>query len=181
MILTSHCKLCGSQCDGSARDSQLLECNIWYLCTCTQKRKINVGKNLWWLLSCRMAQNTSWLILASRSRLWMLYWYNSRCFWHRFFFFWLRTRNTCGSCCLKLVKTWKNLLQLLLSLNSWIVFIYHYTCKKISSFWSIVTVNACTLEYVQVLAVIPLSEIDCKYSMYFHGHNDSKMHLTWFS
>lgn len=22
-----------------------------------------------------------------------------------FFFFWLRTRNTCGSCCLKLVKT----------------------------------------------------------------------------
>lgn len=138
MILTSHCKLCGSQCDGSARDSQLLECNIWYLCTCTQKRKINVGKNLWWLLSCRMAQNTSWLILASRSRLWLMYWYNSRCFWHRFFFVWLRTRNTCGSCCLKLVKTWKNLLQLLLSLNSWIVFIYHYTCKKISNFWSIV-------------------------------------------
>lgn len=102
-----------------------------------KKKKINVGKNLWWLLSCRMAQNTSWLILASRSRLWMLYWYNSRCYWHRFFFFWLRTRNTCGSCCLKLVKTWKNLLQLLLSLNSWIVFIYHYTCKKISSFWSI--------------------------------------------
>lgn len=52
-----------------------------------KKKKINVGKNLWWLLSCRMAQNTSWLLLASRSRLWMLYWYNSRCFWHRFFFF----------------------------------------------------------------------------------------------
>lgn len=102
------------------------------------KKKINVWKNLWWLLSCRMAQNTSWLLLASRSRLWMLYWYNSRCFWHRFFFVWLRTNNTCGSCCLKLVKTWKNLLQLLLSLNSWIVFIYHYRCKKISSFWSIV-------------------------------------------
>lgn len=103
-----------------------------------KKKKINVGKNMWWLLSCRMAQTTSWLILASRSRLWMLYWYNSRCFWHRLFFVWLRTRNTRGSCCLKLVKTWKNLLQLLLSLNSWIVFIYHYTCKKISSFWSIV-------------------------------------------
>lgn len=137
MILTSHCKLCGSQCDGSARDSQLWSATS-DIFVHVRKKKINVGKNLWWLLSCRMAQNTSWLILASRSRLWMLYWYNSRCFWHRLFFVWLRTRNTRGSCCLKLVKTWKNLLQLLLSLNSWIVFIYHYTCKKISNFWSIV-------------------------------------------
>lgn len=125
--------------------------------------------------------NTSWLILASRSRLWMMYWYNSRCFWHRFFFVWIRTRITCGSCSLKLVKTWKNLLQLLLSLNSWIVFIYHYTCKKISSFWSIVKCmysRICTsLGCNSSLIVKLIASIQST----FHGHNDSKMHLTWFS